>query len=171
MSKSLILVGPMGAGKTTIGRLLAEELHLPFKDVDHLVVEHAGADIPWIFDVEGEAGFRRRESKALIEALSGESAIIATGGGIITVDKNLQALQRESGVIFLHANVDQQYARTAKDKNRPLLQQEDPRQVLEDLMVIREPLYRSVADYVIETGRLRPKSAVQTIVDYWNKIA
>ena len=161
----------MGAGKTTIGRLLAEELHLPFKDIDHLVVEHAGADIPWIFDVEGEAGFRKRESNALAETLVAEPAIIATGGGIVTVEENLKSLQKEPAVIFLHANVDQQFARTAKDKNRPLLQQEDPRQVLADLMEVREPLYRSVADFTIETGRLRPKYAVYAIVDYWNKIA
>ena len=171
MSESLILVGPMGAGKTTIGRLLAAELNLPFKDIDHLVVEHAGADIPWIFDVEGEVGFRRRETKALMEALAGESAVIATGGGIVSQEENRRLLQAEKAVVLLFATVDQQFSRTAKDKNRPLLQQENPRQVLADLFAIREPLYRQVSDLVIETGRCKPKLAVESIVQYWNKIA
>ncbi|NRB37016.1 MAG: shikimate kinase [Pseudomonadales bacterium] len=170
MSESLILVGPMGAGKTTIGRLLASELKLPFKDIDHLVVEHAGADIPWIFDVEGEKGFRHRESKALQEALAAGPAVIATGGGIVGGDENRALLQREKAVILLYATVDQQFSRTAKDKNRPLLQKENPRQVLADLFSVREPMYRQVADLVIETGRCKPKGAVECIVEYWNNL-
>lgn len=171
MSGSLILVGPMGAGKTTIGRLLASELHLPFKDIDHLIVEHAGADIPWIFDVEGEEGFRRRETRALQEVLSGEPAVIATGGGIVTIEENRRLLQKEKSVVLLYASVEQQFSRTAKDKNRPLLQQADPRKVLSDLMIVREPLYRQVADFVVETGKSRPKATVHSIVEYWNKLA
>ena len=170
MSESLILVGPMGAGKTTIGRLLAVELNLPFKDVDHLVVESAGADIPWIFDVEGEEGFRRRETRVLKEVLSAEPAVIATGGGIVTVDENRKLLQKEKTVVLLYASVEQQFHRTSKDKNRPLLQQENPRQILTDLMAIREPFYRDVADFVVETGKLRPRSAVESIIEYWNKL-
>ena len=168
MSESLILVGPMGAGKTTIGRLLAAELNLPFKDIDHLVVEHAGADIPWIFDVEGEEGFRKREAKALADALLGEPEVIATGGGIVTVEENRRLLQAEKAVVLLYATVEQQYHRTSRDKNRPLLQQKNPRKVLADLFAVREPLYREVADLVVETGRSKPRGVVETIVEYWN---
>ncbi len=170
MSGSLILVGPMGAGKTTIGRLLAASLSLPFKDIDHLIVEHAGADIPWIFDVEGEQGFRKRESKALKEALLGEPAVIATGGGIVGSQENRALLQVERAVVLLYATVDQQFNRTAKDRNRPLLQQQNPKQVLADLFQIREPLYRQVADFVVETGCHKPKAVVDSIVEYWQKL-
>lgn len=169
MNKSLILVGPMGAGKTTIGKQLAQELHLPFKDIDQMVVERSGADIPWIFDVEGEGGFRRREHQMLLEVLQGEPAVIATGGGIITQAENRELLLKAGNVIFLYASVDQQYERTIKDKNRPLLQNDNPRQVLQNLMEKREPLYREVADLVVETGRNRPRSVIKSITDYWRK--
>lgn len=169
MPKSLILVGPMGAGKTTIGRALAQELQLPFKDIDHIVVENTGADIPWIFDVEGEDGFRRRESQALIEALEGEPAVIATGGGIVTQEANRQLLKQAENVIFLYASVKQQFYRTAKDKNRPLLQRANPEMVLANLMKVREPMYREVADFVIKTESSNPKVVVNAIMDYWKK--
>ena len=169
MPKSLILVGPMGAGKTTIGRALAQELKLPFKDIDHIVVENTGADIPWIFDVEGEEGFRKRESHALIEAFKGEPSVIATGGGIVTQEANRQLLRRIGGVVFLYTSVKQQVHRTAKDKNRPLLQQENPEKVLKDLMVIREPLYREVSDFTVETDSNKPRVVINAIVEYWKK--
>ncbi|HEY9034699.1 MAG TPA: shikimate kinase AroK [Pseudomonadales bacterium] len=171
MSKSLILVGPMGAGKTTIGKLLAQELNLPFKDIDHIIVERCGADIPWIFDVEGEAGFRRREHQVLQDVLAAEPAVIATGGGIVSQAENRELLKKSGGVVFLHATVDQQFERTAKDKNRPLLQQDNPREVLRRLMAQREPWYREVADLVVETGRNRPRAVIQAIVHYWRKQA
>ena len=167
MPKSLVLVGPMGAGKTTIGRALAQELNLPFKDIDHIVVENTGADIPWIFDVEGEEGFRKRESQALADVLAGEPAVIATGGGIVTQEVNRRLLKEHGGVIFLYASVKQQLFRTAKDKNRPLLQNDNPEQVLRNLMAVREPFYREVSDFVIETDGSRPKAVVQAIAEYW----
>lgn len=170
MAQSLILVGPMGAGKTTIGRALAQELKLPFKDIDHMVVDNAGADIPWIFDVEGEAGFRKREHLALVEALEGEAAVIATGGGIVMEEENRELLKCCNGyVVFLYTTVEQQFARTAKDKNRPLLQNDDPEAKLTQLMQIREPLYRAVADCVVETDKNKPRAIVNTIVDCWQK--
>ncbi|CAA0114500.1 Shikimate kinase 1 [BD1-7 clade bacterium] len=171
MPTKIILVGPMGAGKTTIGRMLAQELGLPFKDVDHMVVEQAGADIPWIFDMEGELGFRKRETQSLLASIDGESAIIATGGGIVTQAENRKLLNLQSCVVYLATSVEQQYQRTLKDKNRPLLQQSDPRQVLEDLMAIRRPLYEEVADITIETDRNRPKAVVNQIISHWNKYA
>jgi shikimate kinase len=171
MSCSLILVGPMGAGKTTIGKILAQELHLPFKDIDHIITEKAGADIPWIFHVEGEDGFRKREHQALEDVLRAGTAVIATGGGIVMRPENRQLLMAERCVVFLNASVEQQYFRTAKDKNRPLLQQNDPKSVLVNLMRIREPLYREVADFVIDTDNSRPKIVVSAIVDYWKKHA
>lgn len=169
MAKSLILVGPMGAGKTTIGRALSDELHLPFKDIDHIVVENCGADVPWIFDIEGEEGFRRRESQALAEALDGKPAVIATGGGIVTREANRKLLKNAGGVVFLYASVKQQLNRTKKDKNRPLLQQGDPEKVLCALMQTREPWYREVSDFVIETDRSKPRDVVNAIVEYWKK--
>lgn len=171
MVQSIILVGPMGAGKTTIGKVLAQEVGLPFKDIDHLIVEKSGASIPWIFDVEGEEGFRKREHQVLQEALDGEPAVIATGGGVVTQAANRALLNSQRAVVFLHASVAQQFQRTAKDKNRPLLQHDNPRQVLENLMAIREPWYREVADLIIETDRHKPKAIVNSIAQYWRKLS
>ncbi len=171
MPKSLILVGPMGAGKTTIGRILAQELNLPFKDIDHIVVENSGADIPWIFDVEGEEGFRKREQQALSQAIESEPSVIATGGGIVTIEQNRKLLKKAGLVIFLFASVEQQFLRTAKDSNRPLLQQDNPKAVLTKLMQVREPLYREVADFVIETDRHKLNALVNTIIERWSKTA
>ena len=171
MTASIVLVGPMGAGKTTIGRLLAQELKIPFKDVDHLIVDQAGADIPWIFDVEGESGFRKRETQALVAALDEGPAVIATGGGIVTQSQNCEHLKGLACVVYLQTSVDQQYQRTLKDKNRPLLQSENPRQVLEQLMADREPKYRQVAKLTVETDRNRPKAVVNQIISHWNNLA
>lgn len=165
--KSIILVGPMGAGKTTIGKLLAQELALSFKDVDHLIVEKSGVSIPWIFDVEGEQGFRKREHQVLQDVLNEDVAVIATGGGIVMLPENRELLKRHGNVVFLYAPVELQYQRTAKDKNRPLLQNDNPKQILTDLMKVREPWYREVADLTVETGKLRPKNIVKMIANFW----
>ena len=170
MGKSIVLVGPMGAGKTTIGKLLAQELDLPFKDIDHIIVERTGADIPWIFDVEGETGFRRRESQVLAEVLDADAAVIATGGGIVSLPDNREMLkQADALVVFLNATVAQQFHRTSKDKNRPLLQKDNPRQVLERLMQEREPWYREVSDMVVDTGSNRARQLVNNIADCWKQ--
>jgi len=156
----------MGAGKSTIGRLLSKELHLEFKDSDKEIEERAGADIPWIFDVEGEDGFRRRES-AVIDDLSAQSGLVlATGGGAILREDNRRCLQSRGSVVYLHATVAQQVERTAKDRNRPLLQAEDPAQVLADLMAIRDPLYRDCCDYLVQTDGRRPKAVVREILQH-----
>lgn len=146
----IVLVGPMGAGKTTVGQLLSKKLRLPFKDTDAEIESRTGADIPWIFDVEGEAGFRDRETQVLKDLLSDAVGIIATGGGIVMRDEN-RALLKSVDVIYLKASLDEQLRRTANDRKRPLLQTEDPRSVLQRLMTLRDPLYREVATRVIET--------------------
>jgi shikimate kinase len=160
----------MGAGKSTIGKALSSNLNLPFVDIDHLVVEKAGAPIPWIFDVEGEDGFRRREKNALLEAIEGEVSIIATGGGIISVEENRRLLRKLTGVVYLNTSVEQQFQRTSKDKNRPLLQTENPMQTLADLMEVREPFYKDVAAFEVSTDANRPKIVVEQIASYWKSL-
>jgi shikimate kinase len=160
----------MGAGKSTIGKALSHNLNLPFVDIDHLVVEKAGAPIPWIFDVEGEDGFRRREKNALLEAIEGEVSIIATGGGIISVEENRRLLRKLTGVVYLNTSVEQQFQRTSKDKNRPLLQTVNPMQTLADLMEVREPFYKDVAAFEVSTDANRPKIVVEQIASYWKSL-
>ncbi|MEH6650295.1 MAG: shikimate kinase AroK [Motiliproteus sp.] len=161
---NLFLIGPMGAGKSTIGRLLAQELLLDFVDSDKEIEDRSGADIPWIFDVEGEAGFRKREA-SVIELLSrDDNIVLATGGGAVLDSDNRRHLQSRGTVIYLHASLEQQIERTAKDRNRPLLQTENPSKVLTELMQIRDPLYRECSDLVIHTDGRRPKSVVRDII-------
>ena len=153
----------MGAGKSTIGRLLAAELHLPFCDTDKAIEDRCGADIPWIFDVEGEDGFRARESSMLAELSEDNGLVLATGGGIILLAENRKMLRSRGFVVYLRASVDQQTARTAKDKNRPLLKLGEPREVLEELMLVRDPLYTEVADMLIDTDSRSPKDVAKDI--------
>ena len=162
----LILVGPMGAGKSTIGRLLAQELGYEFFDSDKVIEDKCGADIPWIFDVEGEEGFRAREAQVIKDLSQKKSAVVATGGGAMLRQENRDYVTRTGYVIYLNTSVEQQYQRTFKDKNRPLLQSkdEDAFDVLKNLMEIRDPLYREVADLVIETDRKNLKSVVSRIL-------
>lgn len=164
-SERLFLIGPMGAGKSTIGRLLSEQLSLPFMDLDREIEERSGASIPWIFDIEGEAGFRERESATLTDVLQAASLILATGGGCILSQENRQLLAQTGAVVYLRTSVEQQLQRTAKDKNRPLLQTADPRSVLEKMAQERNPLYESTADIVIDTNGQPPKAVVQEILN------
>ncbi|GAB3104993.1 shikimate kinase AroK [Aestuariicella hydrocarbonica] len=163
MSQSLVLVGPMGAGKSTIGKLLAGILHLPFVDSDRVIEERTGADIPWIFDVEGEDGFRMRETAVLKDLLFGEPAVLATGGGIVMKEENRQMLKGDGTVVYLTASVDQLVERTYKDKKRPLLQVPDPEAKIRELIARRDSLYREVADMIIQTDRRGPKAVAQEI--------
>jgi shikimate kinase len=154
----------MGAGKSTIGRLLAKELHLPFKDSDKEIEVRTGADIPWIFDVEGEAGFREREQAVLADLCREDGLVLATGGGAVLRAENRAALHAGGRVIYLHTSVEQQLERTARDRNRPLLRTANPGQVLRELLATRDPLYREIADVVIETDQRPPRMVVQEIL-------
>lgn len=162
-ARRVFLVGPMGAGKTTIGRLLARQLRLEFIDSDQEIEERTGADIPWIFDVEGEAGFREREQQVIQELTGRDGIVLATGGGAVLKPENRSALGGRGFVVYLHASVQQQAARTRHDRHRPLLQTDDPRAVLEELMKVRDPLYREIADYVAQTGTSSPRSVAESI--------
>jgi len=169
--RNLILVGPMGAGKSTIGRLLAKELKLQFKDSDKEIEQRTGADIPWIFDVEGEQGFREREQLMVAELCELSGVVIATGGGVVLRPENRQALSAGGRVIYLHASVEQQLDRTSRDRNRPLLRNSDPGKVLGSLMEIRDPLYREIADVIVETDERPPRMVVQEIIDRLEALA
>lgn len=162
--RNVFLIGPMGAGKSTIGRLLAKELRYPFKDSDREIEARTGADIPWIFDVEGEEGFREREQAMIAELVTEEGIVLATGGGVVMREANRQALSSGGLVVYLRTSVEQQLQRTAKDRQRPLLQTPDPEKVLRDLMARRDPLYREIADLVIDTDQRGPKVVVNTII-------
>ncbi|WP_271197765.1 shikimate kinase AroK [Pseudomonas turukhanskensis] len=163
--RNLILVGPMGAGKSTIGRLLAKELRLSFKDSDKEIEQRTGANIPWIFDVEGEAGFREREQAVIGELCELDGVVLATGGGAVLRPENRSALRAGGRVVYLHTSVDQQLDRTSRDRNRPLLRTANPGKVLADLMRIRDPLYREIADVIIETDERPPRMVVQEILE------
>jgi 3-dehydroquinate synthase len=164
-NNNIFLVGLMGAGKTTIGRVLARRLNMRFIDSDHEIETRTGASVPWIFEIEGEPSFRRREADVIRGLTAGSGIVLATGGGAV-LNADSRALLAERGtVIYLRASINSILQRTAQDKNRPLLQTADPRRKLEDLMAQREPLYREIADLVIDTGRPNVQSMVQTILD------
>jgi len=164
MPGNVFLVGPMGAGKSTIGRQLARELKHEFVDSDREIEERTGVDIPFIFDMEGEAGFRRREARVVDELTRRSGIVLATGGGAVLDPENRRHLASRGTVIYLRTSVDQQLARTARDRKRPLLQTEDPRARLEELLREREPLYRSVADIVVETDGRSVRDVVRELV-------
>lgn len=162
--RNVFLIGPMGAGKSTIGRLLAKELKFPFKDSDREIEARTGADIPWIFDVEGEEGFRLREEAMIAELAKEDGIVLATGGGVVMRESNRKALSQGGLVVYLRTSVEQQLQRTAKDRQRPLLQNSNPEQVLRDLIAKRDPLYREIADLIIDTDQRGPKVVVNAIV-------
>lgn len=155
----------MGAGKSTIGRQLASKLQFEFLDTDHVIEQRTGADIPWIFDVEGEQGFRDRETSVLRDSLSETNSVIATGGGIVLREENRKLLNQLGKVFYLCASVEQLVKRTHKDKKRPLLQVDDPKKKIQELVELRDPIYREVADSVIVTDGCNAKSVVQKILD------
>jgi len=161
----------MGAGKTTIGRHLARSLGCEFIDSDHEIERRTGADIPWIFDIEGEQGFRERE-RAVIDDLSQRQGIVlATGGGAVLDAGNRRHLVSRGMVVYLRASVDRLAQRTAMDRNRPLLQTDDPVQRLQRLFDERDPLYREIADFIVDTDNRNVSNSVKFIINQFNKLA
>ncbi len=161
---NIFLIGPMGSGKTTIGRQLAKALGKAFVDSDHEIEARTGADIPWIFDIEGEAGFRRREAALIDELTRRRGIVLATGGGAVLSEANRRHLAARGIVIYLRASVDQQLRRTARDRHRPLLQSGDRRATLEALLARRDPLYREIANIVVDTDNRSVRNTVNQIL-------
>ncbi|NMG35588.1 AAA family ATPase [Azoarcus sp. TTM-91] len=159
----LILIGMMGAGKTTIGRELAKRRGVRFVDCDHEIIARTGVTIPTIFEIEGEAGFRRRETQVIDELTREADIIIATGGGAVLDEKNREMLMQRGIVVYLNVAPQILWERTRNDRNRPLLNVENPRARIEELYAIRDPLYRQVADIVVDGGRCNPNSMVRQI--------
>ena len=149
----------MGAGKTTVGRLLARRLKRSFHDADEEIERRCGVRIPVIFEIEGEAGFRARESQVIAELCALDNAVLATGGGAVLAEENRRRIAAHGTVIYLHARPSHLWQRVRHDRNRPLLATADPLRKLEKLYAERDPLYREVADLVIDTG----KQSVQTL--------
>lgn len=154
----------MGSGKSTIGRQLAAALGLDFRDSDHEIQRRTGVDIPTIFEFEGEAGFRARERAVIDELTAIDHQVLATGGGAILDADNRRALASRGVVVYLHCTPEQQHHRTAHDRNRPLLQTEDPLARLRELMAVRDPLYRETADLVVSTERRSAAAVAKEIV-------
>lgn len=160
---NIILVGLMAVGKSTVGRLLAQSLGLVFFDSDEVVEERAGAPISWIFDVEGEGGFRDREQQVIEDLTGREGIVLATGGGAVLRQENREAMASRGVVIHLDSPLERLLERTRRDRKRPLLQQGDPRATLARLRAEREPLYREIADYRFVTDRQGPKALARQI--------
>lgn len=164
-NQNIFLVGLMGAGKTTIGRQIASELSLEFFDSDHEIEDRTGVTITHIFDIEGEAGFRKRETTIIDELTEKKGIVLATGGGAILKPENRKFLMSRGTTIYLYANIETLLERTSKDRNRPLLQTDDPQAKLEELYEIRDPLYRETADIIIDTGKDSVRLALKEILE------
>ncbi|GIU18815.1 MULTISPECIES: shikimate kinase AroK [unclassified Shewanella] len=163
--RNIFLVGPMGAGKSTIGRHLAQMLHLEFHDSDQEIESRTGADIAWVFDVEGEEGFRNRETQVVADLTEKQGIVLATGGGSIQSKEIRNNLSARGIVVYLETTIDKQVARTQRDKRRPLLQVDDPREVLESLAEVRNPLYEEIADVIVKTDEQSAKVVANQIIE------
>lgn len=171
MAGNIFLVGLMGAGKTTVGKLLSKRLGKAFYDSDHEIEHRTGVNIPVIFELEGEAGFRRREAAVIEELSRMQDIVLATGGGAVLCKQNRENLSQHGFVVYLRAHVSELWHRTKNDKNRPLLQTDDPRARLEKLFAERDPLYREIADIIIDTGDQSVSTIVQHLEELLNKHA
>lgn len=163
--ESIFLVGLMGAGKSTVGRFLADRLHYQFVDSDHVIEQKTGASIPMIFDIEGESGFRLREEQVIDEWTQKPEVVLATGGGAIMSPENRKHLRSRGVVVYLKSSVEALVQRTRHDRNRPLLQNDDPERVLRKLIAEREPFYEEVADLIIQTQQASIHRVVRQILD------
>jgi len=163
--RNIFLVGPMGAGKSAVGRHLARSSHLTFVDSDDEVESRTGVDIAFIFEKEGEAGFRKRETAAIDDLTRMDNVVLATGGGAIVSADNRSHLGGRGYVVYLYTTVDQQVSRTKKGRERPLLENGNRREILEELLVQRDPLYREIADLVVETDGRKVHSVANEIIE------
>ena len=161
---NIFLIGPMGAGKTTIGRLLAKSLGVEFLDSDKEIEQSTGVSIPMIFEYEGELGFRKREAEILADLTAQRRIVLATGGGSVILPENQQILRRRGFVVYLQCPVDTQLERTQRDSNRPLLKTENPRERLEELLKVRDPIYHSIADFIVDTSEYSSRGSVRNIL-------
>ncbi len=164
--RNIFLIGPMGAGKSTIGREIADRLHLEFFDSDQEIERRTGADIAWVFDLEGEAGFRKREETVIEDLSEKQGIVLATGGGSVISTNVRNRLSARGIVVYLETTIDKQVARTQRDRRRPLLQtSEEPRTVLENLAVERNPLYEDIADVIVQTDDQSAKVVAHKIIE------
>ena len=163
---NIFIVGPMGSGKSTVGKIISDELFLNFFDTDDEIESRTGASIDWIFDLEGEEGFRKRESSILEEMVKQNSIVLSTGGGIILSDSNREMLSSRGTVFYLSTPISVQIERTSKDKDRPLLKNGDPEEILTKLQKERKDLYESVSDHVIETENKSSQEVASEIINF-----
>jgi shikimate kinase len=163
--RNIILIGPMGSGKSTIGNIIAKRLNREFQDSDHYIEKRTGVDIARIFDIEGEQGFRDRETSALQELLGKNSHVIATGGGSVLRNENRQLLRQNGFIVFLDTSVNQQMQRLRRDKKRPLLQTENPRERLQELLLERRPIYLDLADLSVKTDKRMARRLAADIIN------
>ena len=163
--RNIFLIGPMGAGKSAVGRYLARTLHLSFVDSDDEIESRTGVDIPFIFEKEGEEGFRKREATVIDDLSKMDGVVLATGGGAVINADSRSRLGGRGFVVYLYTTVDQQVARTQKGRERPLLQSSDPRTTLQALLDARDPMYREIADIVVETDGRKVKSVANEIIE------
>jgi len=162
---NIFIVGPMGSGKSTVGKIISDELFLNFFDTDEEIENRTGASIDWIFDLEGEEGFRKRESGILGEMVQKNSVVLSTGGGIILSENNRELLSSRGTVFYLATPISVQLERTAKDKDRPLLKNGDPGQILKELHEKRKDLYESVSDHIVETEDKSSQEVASEIIN------
>ena len=163
---NIFIVGPMGSGKSTVGKIISDELFLNFFDTDDEIESRTGASIDWIFDLEGEEGFRIRESSILEEMVKQNSIVLSTGGGIILSDSNREMLSSRGTVFYLSTPISVQIERTSKDKDRPLLKNGNPEEILTRLQKERKDLYESVSDHVIETENKSSQEVASEIINF-----
>ena len=166
---NIFIVGPMGSGKSTVGKIISDELFLSFFDTDEEIESRTGASIDWIFDLEGEEGFRKRESEVLEEMAQKNSIVLSTGGGVILSDINRELLSSRGTVFYLSTPIDVQVERTSKDKDRPLLKNGDPKEILSNLHEKRESLYLQVSDHVVETANKSSQQVATEIINLAKK--
>ena len=165
MSKAnnIFLIGPMGAGKTTIGRQLAKKIAHEFYDSDHEIEQRTGADIPLIFEIEGEEGFRKRESQVITELVAKENIVLSTGGGAVLKQENRQVLKDNGLIVYLKSSPEKLFKRTENDKRRPLLESDDRMKQIEKILSEREPLYIELADEIVETTTMTIKKIIHKL--------